>query len=72
MREPVCSCGSLNPAVDEAVLKVVRDESGLRELPIVTNLDFGHTDPMFVVPYGAQAEINCDQGTLSIIESGVV
>lgn len=55
-----------------AVLKVVRDESGLPELPIVTNLDFGHTDPMFVIPYGAQAEIDSDQCTLSIIENGVV
>jgi muramoyltetrapeptide carboxypeptidase LdcA involved in peptidoglycan recycling len=68
--------GQINPTTftgyDEAVLSVIRDEEGLTELPIVSNMDFGHTDPMLTLPIGVQAEINCDHQTVSILESAVV
>lgn len=54
---------------DEAICAVVRDEEGLTDLPIVTRMDFGHTDPMFVLPYGVEAEIDCDAEKLTILES---
>jgi muramoyltetrapeptide carboxypeptidase LdcA involved in peptidoglycan recycling len=56
---------------DQAILQIVRDEEGLTELPIITNMDFGHTSPMFVIPYGVQAEIDCDQQKFSILENAV-
>jgi muramoyltetrapeptide carboxypeptidase LdcA involved in peptidoglycan recycling len=40
--------------------------------PIVAAIDFGHTDPFFVLPYGVKAEIDCDARTCSIVESAVV
>lgn len=55
---------------DDAILGVLGEE-GLTNLPVVTNMDFGHTDPMCVLPYGVTAEIDCDQQTLSIPESAV-
>jgi len=45
-------------AYDEAILKVVRDEVGL-DIPVITHLDFGHTDPMWVLPQGALIDIDC-------------
>jgi muramoyltetrapeptide carboxypeptidase LdcA involved in peptidoglycan recycling len=57
---------------DDAVREVVRDEQGLTGLPIVTNMDFGHTDPMFVLPYGVLAEIDCEHRQFSILENAVV
>ncbi len=57
---------------DEAILQVVAQEEGLTELPIVTRMDFGHTDPMLVLPYGVQAEINCHQQRFAIVEGAVV
>lgn len=57
---------------DEALLDVIRDEFGLEHLALLTQMDFGHTDPMFILPYGARAEINCDTLQFSILESGVV
>lgn len=39
----------------------------MNDLPILYNLNFGHTEPKFIVPYGAMAEINCDLGTFSIV-----
>ncbi len=57
---------------DQAILQVVRNEQGLVDLPIITNMDFGHTDPMAVMPYGVQAEIDCEKKTFAISENAVV
>jgi len=56
---------------DEAILEVVRNEYGLTDLPIITNMDFGHTSPIFILPYGLQAEIDCDNKRFSILENAV-
>ena len=32
---------------------------------------FGHTEPMCVLPYGVQAEIDCDNRRFLILEAGV-
>ena len=56
---------------DEAILRVVGEEEGLTHLPIVTHMDFGHTDPMFVLPYGVLARIDRDKNEFAILESGV-
>ncbi|MGZ9166776.1 MAG: hypothetical protein ACXW4U_16510, partial [Anaerolineales bacterium] len=56
---------------DQAILQVVREEQGLADLPIVTNMDFGHTSPMFVLPYGVQAEIDVENKRFSIMENAV-
>ena len=56
---------------DHAILQVVNEELGLTDLPVVTNMDFGHTAPMFVLPYGVQAEIDSENQTFSILENAV-
>jgi muramoyltetrapeptide carboxypeptidase LdcA involved in peptidoglycan recycling len=56
---------------DDAVLGVVRDELGLT-IPIITRMDFGHTDPFIVLPYGVRAEIDCAAQRFSIVDSAVV
>ena len=53
------------------IIKGVMKEYGLEDLPILYNLNFGHTEPKFILPYGAMAEIDCDQKKFSILESGV-
>lgn len=67
--------GQIDPAkfvdYDNALQQVVADECGLTELPVLTNMDFGHTDPMFVLPLGVMAQIDCVRHTFSILESGV-
>jgi muramoyltetrapeptide carboxypeptidase LdcA involved in peptidoglycan recycling len=59
-------------AYDEIIVQVVAAEEGLTKLPIVTAMDFGHTDPMFVLPYGVQAEIDCERQQFAILEGAVV
>jgi len=57
---------------DEAILQVINKEQGLTDLPIITGMDFGHSSPSFILPYGVNAQINSDAKTFSILESGVV
>lgn len=52
---------------NDILLSVVREETGTCDLPIMCNMSFGHTAPTFVIPYGAQAEINCDSKTFCIL-----
>jgi muramoyltetrapeptide carboxypeptidase LdcA involved in peptidoglycan recycling len=56
---------------DQAILNIMVEEGGLINTPIVTIMDFGHTDPMLVLPYGAQTRIDCDQQIIEITESAV-
>ena len=57
---------------EETLVKIIREEEGLTDLPIITGMDFGHTCPTFTLPLGIQAEIDCEQQTFSIIENAVV
>jgi muramoyltetrapeptide carboxypeptidase LdcA involved in peptidoglycan recycling len=59
-------------AYDEVISQVVSEEEGLTDLPIITRMDFGHTDPMFVLPYGVEAEIDCERQQFAILEGSVV
>ncbi len=56
---------------DQALLKVVNDEEGLQDLPIVTGMDFGHTDPMLTLPYGVHARVDCEGRSVALIEAAV-
>lgn len=56
---------------DQVLREVVTEEAELSELPIITGMDFDHTDLMMVLPYGVQAVIDCDARQFSIVESAV-
>ncbi len=57
---------------DDALFHVVHKEAGLIDLPLMTQMDFGHTDPMFLMPYGAMAEVDPLKNKFSILDSAVV
>ncbi len=65
-------CTHMEESDKENLAKVIRDEENLTDFPILLNVDFGHRTPMTILPIGALAEIDCDNGTFSILESGVV
>jgi muramoyltetrapeptide carboxypeptidase LdcA involved in peptidoglycan recycling len=56
---------------DDAILSVVRDEEHLDRLPIVTGLDFGHTDPMWTLPMGVPTRIDPVSRTIQFLDAGV-
>ena len=53
-------------------IRKVLAEFGQEDLPVLCNLSFGHTAPMFTIPYGVMAQLNCNQPSLAIVEAGVL
>jgi len=56
----------------QVLLQVVGKESNRSDLPILYNVNFGHTAPMCILPYGVMAEIDCDRTSFRLLESAVV
>lgn len=57
--------------LDVRVKRVVAEEFGKKDLPIVTNMDFGHTDPQLILPLGALIEVDCREKALRLLEPAV-
>ena len=53
------------------ILKIVSIEEKLTDLPIIYNVNFGHSTPITIIPYGAKCEIDVDNKTITIIEKVV-
>ena len=51
--------------------KVIGEEAGRKELPIVYNMNFGHASPICVIPYGIEVEIDCESKKVMIKEPAV-
>ncbi len=58
--------------LDKAIVTIVTKEFGHPELPILTNLDFGHTDPQWIIPLGVKAEIDCINKRFHLIERACI
>ena len=55
----------------EVLLQVVGKEAGRHDLPILYNINFGHTAPICVLPYGVLAKINCTDKSFTLLEAAV-
>ncbi len=55
-------------AFEAAITAAVADEFRRPDLPIVANLDFGHTDPQWVLPIGVEAELDVNARALRLTE----
>jgi len=56
---------------DDCILKILK-EFDRKDLPVVTNLDFGHTDPMMTLPYGCIMQIDAQGKQINILDNAVV
>lgn len=54
----------------EIIRRIVSDKYSC-SIPILYGLNFGHSSPAFMLPYGALAELDCVERTFSILDSGV-
>lgn len=54
-------------ALEKVILGVVVGEFGAKEIPIVTNMDFGHTDPQFILPLGVEIEVSPLKKTIRLM-----
>ena len=57
---------------DQAVLDLLRERLDLSNLPIVSSMDFGHTDPMGVLPLGLEVEVDSISRGLRWLKSPTV
>lgn len=53
------------------IVQVVSLEYKLKDLPIMYGLNFGHTSPIFILPYNVMAELDIDNLKFKILEGGV-
>lgn len=54
--------------LDAEVKKIVVGEFGRRDLPIVSNLDLGHTDPRHIFPLGIEIELDPETRSVELVE----
>lgn len=57
--------------LDEMIIDVAVEEFGATHLTIVTNMDFGHTDPQWILPLGVRAELDPIARTFRLLEAAV-
>ena len=50
----------------ENLRNVITGKYGLKDLPVMADLNFGHTSPVIILPYGAEAHMNIDKMIFSI------
>ena len=53
-------------ALPDVITRVVAEEFGRPDLPIVLGLDFGHTDPQMILPNGGRVIIDPAAGTITL------
>lgn len=56
----------------QVLLDVIGFEAGRPDLPILYNMNFGHTDPICILPYGTQARIDVEDALFTLLEPAVV
>ncbi len=54
--------------LDDAILNIVVGEFGNNKIPIITDMDFGHTDPQWILPLGIKAQIDCKKKEFKLVE----
>lgn len=50
----------------ELLTKIITSKQELKNLPVIANMDFGHTDPMFTFPIGGEVKLNAQKESSSI------
>lgn len=50
----------------DKLVRILRNKPELEKMPIIINVDFGHTEPKITLPIGAEAKIRCKGGSIEI------
>jgi len=53
--------------LEKMILNIVVNEFGATELPIITNMDFGHTDPQLIIPLGVNVIVNFEAKSIKLL-----
>ena len=55
--------------LEEYTSTVIQKEFGKSKISIISNLDIGHTQPIWILPMGIKAKINSEEETIELTES---
>lgn len=53
----------------DVLVQTIGEEAQRHDMPILYNMNFGHTDPICTLPYGIMAEINCSEKSFTLLEA---
>jgi muramoyltetrapeptide carboxypeptidase LdcA involved in peptidoglycan recycling len=51
------------------VMNIMRKEFNVTDIPVVMNVDFGHTDPKIILPLGCEVEIDPEAKRITLLEN---
>ncbi|MBR9704760.1 LD-carboxypeptidase [Candidatus Pacearchaeota archaeon] len=51
----------------EILTKIIKTKKELDNIPVIANVDFGHTNPITTFPIGGEVEINADNDNIKIV-----
>ena len=57
--------------LEDYAVSIIGKEFNHPEIPIITNMDFGHTDSQIILPLGVKIEIDCKDKAITLKESAV-
>lgn len=52
----------------ETAKRIVSTEFALKDMPILGNFEIGHTSPQYILPLGAEVELNLEKQSMRILE----
>jgi len=55
--------------LNKIILNVIRDEFDVYDIPVITGMDFGHTDPKLILPLGCLVNLNPLTKEIILMES---
>jgi len=55
--------------LEEVVKNVVFEEFKAQNITLIMNMDFGHTEPQWLMPLGGLVEIHCKNKTITLLEA---
>lgn len=51
---------------DETLVKIIKTKKELDAIPVIANVDFGHTDPKITFPVGGEVRLSVLQGNIAL------
>ncbi len=51
---------------NEKIIKMIKTKKELEKIPVVANLDFGHTSPLFTFPIGGTAKLSAKKNSVEL------
>ena len=55
--------------LNKIILNVIRDEFNVSDIPVIVDMDFGHTDPKLILPLGCMVSLNPTTKDITLIEN---